>query len=202
MAKKNAEAETAVPEETPVGQMITADTPRHARTIGSKDGPSFTVQVPAPFAAGPITLTEGQAATLNQSLAENVSNNLRSKLVEGQTDDDGNVTAPHTDETAQALVDEYVSGYQFGGRKGGGGTRVTDPVEREARKLARQAATQLVKDQGLKVGDVDMKPLVEQIFEQNREALMAQGAEIVEASKATSGLKLEGLEVAKKEEEA
>lgn len=178
-----AEENTETPAEMKVGEMITKDTPRHARTIGSKDGPTFSVQVPAPFSAGPITLSAGQAAVLNQTLAENVSNNLRQKLVEGQRNDAGEITGPHTEATAQALVDEYVSEYQFGGRRsGGGGARITDPVEREARKLARAAATDFVKGQGLKVKDVDMAPIIDAIWTKNEEVLMAKAKKIVAAA--------------------
>jgi hypothetical protein len=84
------------------GQMqITSETPRVARSIGGTNEQNaevrVTVQVPQPYAAGPRELTEGEASNaLNQIVAENLSNNLRAKIVGGQTDAEGNVTAsPH-----------------------------------------------------------------------------------------------------------
>lgn len=170
---------------------ITPETPRKARNIGNKEI-SFQVQVPEPFVAGPVELTEGEANALNQTLAENLSNNLRKNLVEGQRDADGNITEPHTAETAQAAVDEYLTDYQIGVRKAGSASpRVSDPVEREARKLARKASTDYVKSQGLKTKDVDMATVTEQIFETNRDTFMTEAAKVLKASaKATEGLNM------------
>lgn len=177
------------------------NTPRSERTIGKNNGPSFTVLVPQPFAAGPHELTEGEASALNQIVAENLSNNLRQKLVDGQVDENGNVTGPHTAESAQALVDSYLADYEIGVRRAGSGTpRVTDPVEREARKIAKQKAVQMVKDAGGKPADFDLDPIIERIFEQNREVLMKEGKRIVEANRkarenAEGGIDLTGIDL-------
>lgn len=176
-----------------------SNTPRSERSIGQKDGPIFTVQVPQPYVAGAHTLTEGEASALNQIIAENLSNNLRAKLIAGQTDADGNVTGPHTAESAQALVDQYLASYEMGVRRTGTGEpRVTDPVEREARKMARTAANTWVKSQGLKtsqVGTEGMAKIVEQIFTKNRDKLMADAKKVVAAaSKGADGLDL-GIEL-------
>lgn len=160
---------------------ITPETPRKARNIGNKEI-SFQVQVPEPFAAGTVELTEGEANALNQTLAENLSNNLRKNLVDGQRDADGNITGPHTDETAQAAVDEYLADYQIGVRKAGTASpRVSDPVEREARKLARKAAVTYVKAQGVKTKDVDMAAVTDQIFATNRDTFMTEAAKLLKA---------------------
>lgn len=158
------------------------------------------VKFPAPYAAGHV-LTEGEAAQLNQVLKENISNNLRDKIKTGIVQGEGEnaTTTPYDSTTAQALIDEYVKGYEPGVRRGGSGeARVTDPVEREARKIARQKAVELVKSRGMKPADVELGPIVDVIFEKNREVLMKEGKKIVaalEAAKNKSGdLLLDGLD--------
>lgn len=181
---------------------FTSETKRVERTIGQKEGPNFGVQVPQPYAAGPHTLTEGEANALNQTIAENLSNNLRAKLVQGRLIE-GSDPARYqqfTDEEAQSLVDEYLKDYEIGVRRAGDGTaRVTDPVEREARKLARQKAVQMVKDSGGKPGDFDLGPIVDAIFEKNKDVLMAEGKKIVKAlekaREGAGGLALEGIDL-------
>lgn len=181
------------------------NTPRTERQIGSTDGPTYTVLVPQPFTAGPHELTEGEASALNQTIAENLSNNLRKKLVEGNPDDNDRAW---TDEEAQALVDAYLADYEIGVRRAGSGAaRVTDPVEREARKIARQKAVQVVKENGGKPSQFDLDPIIDTIFEKNRDVLMAEGAKIVKAMEkarsASESVDLSGIDLsaAAKEEE-
>ena len=153
-----------------------ANTPRKERTIAG-----ITVQVIQPFAEGQV-LTEATAAILNQTIAENFSNNLRATLEKGVLDADGNKTADHTSETAQPLVDAYMAEYEPGVRRGGSGEpRVTDPVEKEARKIAREKASELIKSRGLKAKDVNMVEIAGKIFDKHRDALMAAAKKIVDA---------------------
>lgn len=184
----------------------TADTPRAQRTIA---GRSCTVI--QPFAEGQ-PLTPATAAMLNQTLAENFSNNLRDAINAGQIGEDGKPLGtpakgkpgsddyvapshPLTDEQVQALVDEYMAEYQPGVRTGGSGTpRVTDPVEREARAIARSKVVEKLKAQGLKTKDVDMGELVEGVFQKHRDALMAAGKKVVAALEAASK-NTEGLDI-------
>jgi hypothetical protein len=157
---------------------ITLETPRKVRTIAG-----FSVNVPSPYIVG-HQLTEGEANQLNQVLAENVSNNLRKKLEDGKVVGEGEneEAAPFTPEEAQAKVDEYMLVYEPGVRTSAGGEpRVTDPVEREARKIAKSKAIELVKQHGMKAKDVDLTPIIDQIFEANRELLMTEGKKIVKA---------------------
>lgn len=173
-----------------------ANTPRTQRSIGSADGPSYTVSVPQPYTAGNHTLTEGEASALNQVIAENLSNNLRKKIVEGNPD---NNDQPWTEAEVQALVDSYLAEYEIGVRRAGGERRVVDPVEREARKIARAKAVALVKENGMKASDVDLDPLIDTIFDANRDVLMSEGAKIVKAAEkarqASEGLDLSGVDL-------
>lgn len=189
-------------------------TPRTTRSIGGKatEGPSagssitVNVQVPQPYSAGPHELTEGEANALNQTVAENLSNNLRATVVNGcpavEADKANGIKAsdarPWTDSEVQALVDAYLRDYEIGVRRSGTGeARVTDPVEREARKIARAKANAIVKNAGGKPADYDMVELTSQIFEANRELLMTEGkiiADTLEAARASSdGLSVEGI---------
>lgn len=156
------------------------NTPRSERTIGKADGPSVSVQVPQPFVPGDHVLTEGEANALNQVIAENLSNNLRQKIADGHPEE----KRPYTDAEAQTLVDEYLADYEIGVRRAGSGApRVTDPVEREARKIARQKAVAMVKEAGGKPSDYDLDPIVDRIFEANRDVLMKEGKRIVDAAR-------------------
>lgn len=152
-----------------------SNTPRTDRTIAGRK-----VQVIQPFAEGQ-PLTEATAAMLNQTLAENFSNNLRKKVeAAGDAADDAAI---------QAIVDEYMGEYQPGVRASSGGSaRVVDPVEREARKLAKEKVRQLLKDRGLKAADVDFEDLVNKLYAKHEEAFITQGKAIVKAlEKARSG---------------
>jgi hypothetical protein len=171
---------------------IDPNTPRAARTISGLE-----LTVPQPYAAGQ-PLSEATASILNQTFAENISNNMRARLALGFSTGPDAPAIPHTAETAQPLIDAYVAEYEPGVRRGGGGERtVADPVEREARKIARSKAIEYVKSMGGKPADFDMAPIVDAIFEKNRDILMAEGKKIVaalaKAKEKGDGLDLTGL---------
>lgn len=188
---------------------ISEGTPRVTRSIGGKNDVGtevrVNVQVPQPYAAGPRELTEGEANALNQIVAENLSNNLRAKIVEGQVSGEGEsrTITPYDDASAQTLVDEYLAEYELGVRRTGTGERqVTDPVEREARKIAREKAKAYIKEQGGKPTDYDLGPIVDAIFEANRDVLMKEGKKIVDAAnKVSGGLDLGGIQLTPKSAE-
>jgi len=190
---------------------IDNSTPRSDRNIGGKtEGGtevSYTISVPQPYTPGARELTEGEANALNQIIAENLSNNLRKRLVEGRPEvrDGDTITEaarPYTAEEAQAIVDEYLADYEIGVRRAGSGERqVTDPVEREARKIAKQKAVQMVKEAGGKPADYDLGPIVDSIFDANRDLLMKEGKRIVDAARKAqenSGISLEGISLTPK----
>jgi hypothetical protein len=88
-----------------------------------------TFQISQPYAEG-HTLTAAEAKALNQTRAENIGNNMRSLVKEAQDKGD-------TSELA-AKVAEYDARYEFSmGTVGGASRVVRDPVEREARAIAR-----------------------------------------------------------------
>lgn len=116
-------------------------TARETYTIAGK---SFNVFVP--YAAGHV-LTDGEASALNQTFAENIRNNFAStvkELVEsGAFDQD----------VVQGQLDDYMSEYEFGQRRGGGG-RTGDPVLREAMLIAKDLVRKALSKKGIALKDV------------------------------------------------
>ena len=156
---------------------ITAETPRVTRTIAE-----LALSVAAPYAAGHV-VTEAEAAMLNQTVAENIGNNLRQKIKDGQLDADGNPTGvPFTAEEAQAMVDAYTAEYEPGVRTSGGGSaRIVDPVEKEARNMAKSKVLEHVKAKGLKAKDVNVVELTDAVMAKHGDVLRAEAAKIVKA---------------------
>lgn len=155
---------------------LPANCPTRARTIGGVE-----VQVPTPYYEGYV-LSEAEAQMLNQTFAENISNNMRSRAV----GEDGN---PLTSEAFQPLVDEYVAKYQPGVRQGGGGggARALTPVEVEVRNLATAKLKEILKSKGLKQRDVEFTTIRDQIIEKHRDVLTAQAEKIVRAREKAAG---------------
>lgn len=158
---------------------ITADTPRNDRTIGG-----LLVKVPAPYAEGHV-VTAGEAAMLNQTLAENFSNNLRSKVEKFVPEGSPEGTAPRaaTVEEAQGLVDAYASTYEPGVRRtgAGGGRKTLDPVEKEMRTIARESLNNLLSKQGLKRNEVDYEDLLDQVLTDHDADLRSKAEKIIAA---------------------
>lgn len=120
---------------------ITSETPREQYTIAGQ-----TFNVFQPYAEG-HTLTSGEASALNQTYAENIRNNFASKVKEA-------VEAGAFDqEVFQGQLDDYMSDYEFGVRRGGGG-RTGDPVMAEALIIARDKVRVNLKKKGYQLKDV------------------------------------------------
>lgn len=122
---------------------------------------SITIQglsfdVSAPYNEG-HTLTEPEARALNQVRAENIRNNMARKVKDakethGETLPD-NVIKELTDEVA-----EYDANYEFTLASTGGSTRTLNPVEREARAIARTALRAKLKQENRRVLKKDEEP--------------------------------------------
>lgn len=140
-------------------------------------GKQFTA--PQPYTAGHV-LNEGEASALNQVLAENLRNNFASKM-KNAAEAEGDAKK----ELTQEDFDAYAQSYKFGVRAGG--TRVvTDPVTREARKLAKAAIVAKIKSLGKNVKDYsddNIEELVAGLLEKRPE-FRAQAEVIVNAQKA------------------
>jgi PP-loop superfamily ATP-utilizing enzyme len=150
---------------------IAENTPTREITIQG-----FAFSVPAPFSEG-HTVTAGEASALNQTLAENIRNNLAKtidKAVEAAAKanaiDVKDVTAGHLDlDELQGKVNEYVQEYEFGVRAGGG-RNITDPVEREAMNIARTKVREALKSKGYVLAEIPKETidkLAEDLVEAN-----------------------------------
>jgi hypothetical protein len=114
-------------------------------TILGVDGFNVTF----PYEAG-HTLTEAEAKVLNQTRRENLGNNFR-KSVQDYLDkqESGDTDAP----TLAALQAEFVdldANYIFTLSNAGTSRVVKDPVEKEARKLAKEAVIAKLAENGMK----------------------------------------------------
>ena len=91
-------------------------------------GQSFVVNLR--YIAGHI-LTEGEAAALNQTFCENVRNNMAKKVKDGAGQDE---------------VTGYANEYEFTVAGVASERKVVDPIEREARKIARVLVADKVRE--------------------------------------------------------
>lgn len=120
-------------------------------------GVLFTV--PAPFVEGHV-LRANEADVLNQTLAENLRNNFAS-TVASAIEAAGDVEKIDV-AALQGQLNEYVTGYDFGVRRsGGGGAPKLEPRERIARDIAREKVKEAIKSKGKKVSDFDAAKLNE-----------------------------------------
>jgi len=170
------------------------DTPRVERTIAG-----VKVSVIAPYADGQ-TINAGEAAMLNQTLAENFSNNLRDKIGEyvPEGSPEGTAARVATVEEAQAIVDKYMGEYVPGVRRAGaGGARTLDPIEKEMKVIAQGKLDELLKSKGLTRKKVDFAALTAKLISDNEKALRASAEKIVAAREKQSAgeLDLAGIEL-------
>lgn len=122
-----------------------------------------TFQIAAPYEAG-HQLNEAEASVLNQTFLENIRNNAAGRIkaakevaekagaqfsldtpIGGEGEDSG--------KTLRQIITEYASNYEFGVRTGRTAEPV-DPVEREARVIAREAIGAKLRANGVKRKDV------------------------------------------------
>lgn len=109
---------------------ITESTPRTSIMIA---GENFNV--PQPYTAGHV-LSANEASSLNQTYAENVRNNMASKVKAHKE------AGTFALDVFQGTVDDYCEGYEFGQRTGGG--RSGDPVMTEAMAITRDLVRQAI----------------------------------------------------------
>jgi len=138
-----------------------------------------------PYEEGHV-LTAIEAKVLNQVRAENIGNNVRKKvqelLAEGRTAE------------AEALVAEKDREYQFTEAATGGSSRTMDPIEKEARKIARDAIKAALAAKGQKLSDIDKERLDEAIAKAaQREDILAAAKKAVTQREKTIAAAAEGL---------
>lgn len=104
-----------------------------------------SVEVSQPYSAG-HPVTEAEAKALNQCWAENIGNNVR-KAIKELVEAAGEVTETVA-KAAQKLVTDKDKNYEFTLASVGGGARL-DPLEKEARSLARSWISAQLKEMGI-----------------------------------------------------
>lgn len=102
-----------------------------------------TFAAPLPYGAGHV-LTEAEARALNQVFHENVRNNFAKTVKASQDKADGAVAEA---DLPKAFTD-YVTAYSFAMPGQGGGSRTLDPIEKEARVIARSIVQAKLAEQG------------------------------------------------------
>ena len=135
-----------------------------------------------PYAAG-HTLTEAEAKTLNQVRSENIGNNLREKIKE--------LTEAGKTGEAKALVAERDATYEFTLAQVGTSQKL-DPVEREARAIAKEIIKQKLAESGRKitvVPDGETKESWAEKIEANIEKIASNENVLKEAKKAVDAKK-------------
>lgn len=159
-------------------------TPKKEITISKQ-----VLTVISPYSEG-HTLTAEEANVLNQTLAENLRNNFapRVKAVVDEAEKNG----AEVDVAAlQAELDEYIAGYSFGVRRGGGAV-VVDPVKKIALGLARDAVKKALVAKGKSLKDYTAETiadLAEGVLERNP-SYMESAASIHAQKKAAAAISL------------
>lgn len=161
---------------------IAADTPTEDYTIAGE-----VFAIPMPYNEGHV-LTAGEASQLNQVFAENIRNNMASKISALKE-------AGTFDATAfQTTVDEYCSTYQMGVRTGGGG-RTTDPVSARALDIAKDLVKNAIKAKGISLAAVSAAQITakaKEVLAANPQILETARAQ-VEAAKSLASVEFDSL---------
>jgi len=134
-------------------------------------------EVRTPYAEGHV-LTAAEAKQLNQVRCENVANNFRKRVKEAieKGEDLNNI---------RAELAEYDSKYDFTAATGGTSAPRLNPVEREARAIARAAIKQHLASQGRKITDIP-EGLTQEEWDEKLEAAISATAlkdEVVKSAK-------------------
>ncbi len=134
-----------------------------------------------PYAEG-HTLTANEAAVLNQTLAENLRNNFATTVAKA-VEEAGSVEAVDV-AALQAAFNDYQNTYEFGVRKSGGTRTPTDPVAKEALKIAKEIVRKALKDKNYKLSEVPaekINELAEGLIESNPKIREAAAKRVAEA---------------------
>ena len=116
----------------------------------------LTFSVATPYVAGHV-VSEAEAKALNQVRLENIRNNMASTVRDAKGDTEE--VAPEIYEALKAAVAEYDSKYEFTMASVGGGKRSSDPVETEARRLAKSAIAAKLSADGRTLKSIDPEKL-------------------------------------------
>lgn len=139
-----------------------------SRVTDTSPTEEFTIQgltfdVPQPYVAGTLDLTEGEASALNQTFAENIRNNFSGVIQQAEIDyrkanglaEGAEVPKDQLDKDALAVkLAEYAKSYEFGVRSVRGARIPMDPVGREAYRIAGELIRNALKSKNVKLDSV------------------------------------------------
>lgn len=169
------------------------DTPEgQAPTNGQKITiAGFSIVLPIRFAEGHVC-NANEAKALQQTFAENVRNNMAKFVAKAKTDAGPDGLSPEVTAALHGKISDYATNYQFAARQR---AEPVDPVEREARKLARQAYIDAVKAKGIDPKTIDADALGEKIdwILENRAWYREEAQRRHDAAKASAGASLDEL---------
>lgn len=126
------------------------------------------------YAVGHV-LTENEAATLNQTLFENLRNNFAKQVKDAKGEAEA-LTAEQLSQL-QSKLDEYASKYEFGVRVSSGPRAPADPVGKEAFTIAKEAVKNAIRKKGANPSDysaAQIAELAKGALEKHRDAFMAK----------------------------
>lgn len=107
--------------------------------------------VSQPYAEG-HAITEAEAHALNQVRAENIRNNMASKVKAAKAElEEGAELSEATLSELAATVAAYDADYVFNMASAGGGATPKDPIQAEAVKMAKAAIAGLLRKKGVTV---------------------------------------------------
>jgi DNA polymerase I-like protein with 3'-5' exonuclease and polymerase domains len=131
-------------------------------TVGGSrtEGGGVIVNCPSNLYAAGHVCNENEAGVLNQTVRENMRNNFDRKAKEL-------LKAGRSQAEIQAEFDQVVASYAFGVRRGGGGFKPRDPVEKEKLRLATIMVESVYRKKGLSLKD-------------HREAIQTKAAEFAQ----------------------
>jgi len=148
-----------------------------SRVTDTSPTEEFTIQgisfaIPQPYVAGSLELTEGEASALNQTFAENVRNNFSKTIQDAEADyrkanglaEGAEVARDQLDKGAlETKLAEYVRSYEFGVRSIRGARVPTDPIGREAHRIATEIIKNALKQKGIKIDSVSKEWMADNV---------------------------------------
>jgi len=139
--------------------------------VGSITVQGLEFEVDYPYVAGTTDLTAGEASALNQTRAENLRNNFAARIKAGLAEYRKTNNLAEDAEVAVTVLDkdqldkewaDYAGKYEFGVRQLGSGLRTpTDPVEREAHKIATAKVKEALAKANMKLASVTKEQMAE-----------------------------------------
>lgn len=142
---------------------------------------------PERYSAGHV-LTDGEAAGLNQMLAENVRNNVSHWVIKALNYLDVTVLPVQTHSHLQRRIAEYAEAYQFTRRNR---ARVSTPIEIAADEIARKQAEIQGQSQGHAPDSLEVQSLFLRL--RTNVAVLEQARELVMKRAAIAGESIKGL---------